>query len=503
MEPEVQKTIVKELSERFRVAEDVIEVAVGHSSKAAFIDESTRQLKIKLMSAPGTIWTLGERAHEKSIYQSMSQKADLVIKDMHYTHLANVVNKMERDGITKAMPFTYLVMKSELLYRDEHMKIQPGMAVPATTQASPLGKVAVGAPGTFHPTGKKLTDHLIGLEKHAKMLISAMRLGMPSLLIGETGTGKTSLAKVLGEVTLGKKVVRINLDGGCTPDEIIGRYQLKGTETVFELGIIPQAMKEGSVVILDEINAALPDTLFALHPVLEENPRLLITETGEDIKPAPGFCVVATMNPSHEYAGTKQLNAALYSRFGMVLRFDTLKGDKLLRALTLHIPTAPAASVTRIALIMETVERLRGDDKVNTRITIREGIAALQLSMDGLSIEEAIEASISGKLEAYELKEVSATGVLKASLHAGHSLGSMSITEVLEKASTAVKLEREVLKLQKEIKAYSKLADVLKSMASGPEGKEEAPSAASGSGAGEVAATPSTTTPEPATSSAS
>ena len=43
--------------------------------------------------------------------------------------------------------------------------------------------------------------------------------------------------------------------------------------------------------------------------------------------------VVATMNPSHEYAGTKQLNAALYSRFGMVLRFGTLKGDKLLRAL--------------------------------------------------------------------------------------------------------------------------------------------------------------------------
>lgn len=458
----MKETIVKELSERFKIEEAVLNKLLDHPSHLGSLDEATRQLYVKIQPS-GDLWKLGDPAHPEMKYQSLSRKDELVIKEMNYTYLSNAVGKIERDRLMLTMPFTYVAMKSELQHRDASMKIQPKEP---TVQAAPLAAVAAGGHKVI-----AMTDSLIGLEKHSKMMLSAMKLGIPTLLIGETGTGKTSLARLLATSTLKKKVVRVNLDGGATPDELIGRYQLKGTETIFELGIVPNAMKDGAILILDELNAALPDTLFALHPLLEDPSRILITETGEDIRPAEGFCVVATMNPSHEYAGTKQLNAALYSRFGVVLRFDTLRGDKMMRALQLHAPSAPVDSVAKIALIMETVERLRHEDKVNTRITIREGIAALTLSMDGLSLDEAIEASIVGKLEDYERKEVVATGVTKAMLSTAYGLGKMSITEVLEKASLAVKLEREVLKLQKELKAFEKLQDALKAMTI--QGKEE------------------------------
>lgn len=396
-------------------------------------------------------WTLGDHAPVGAMYYSASKKAEIDIHSMNYTYLSNAVAKIERAGLATTIPVTYLMMKSELRHRDAEMKIQPTETAP--TEAKKL--MSVG-----HLGG------LVGLERHAKMMKSAMKQGIPILLIGETGTGKTSLAKELGH-QLKRPVVRVNLDGGATPDELIGRYQLKGGATEFELGIVPQAMKAGAILILDELNAALPDTLFALHPLLEEQPRLLITETGEDIRPAEGFCVVATMNPSHEYAGTKQLNAALYSRFGVVLRFSPLYGEKLLRALESHKPTAPADSVAKIALIMETADRLRVEDKLNTRITLREGLSALTLSLDGLTLDESIEAAITGKLEDYERKEMSGTGIFKFSLASTYGLGKMSITEVLEKAAMTARLEKEVIKLTKELAAFSRLQDALRAMTGG------------------------------------
>lgn len=250
---------------------------------------------------------------------------------------------------------------------------------------------------------------LVGMEAERKMVTSAIKSRIPSLLIGETGTGKTSLVKEVA-TQLGRKMVRVNLDGGVTPDEIIGRYQARNeggtTATYFQEGIVPRAMREGAVLILDELNAALPDTLFCLHALLEAEPRLFIPETQEEIVPAEGFAVVATMNPSHDYAGTKGLNPALYSRFGVVLRFQRLKGGALLEALRVHVPDVSADVASRIISIVEEVSALRDAEKVSTRLTLRECIAAATLACDGLKPDEAIQAALLQKLEPYELAQV-------------------------------------------------------------------------------------------------
>ena len=135
---------------------------------------------------------------------------------------------------------------------------------------------------------------LVGLDKERKILRNAVENCRPALLVGETGTGKTSLAQDIAS-ELNREFIRVNLDGGLTPAELVGRYQLKGKETVYELGIIPLAMKAGKVLILDEINSALADTLFCLHAIMEERPRLFIPEIAEEITPADGFSIIAIM----------------------------------------------------------------------------------------------------------------------------------------------------------------------------------------------------------------
>lgn len=306
----------------------------------------------------------------------------------------------------------------------------------------------------------KSKTSMIGLEYEEKVLESAMKCGLPSLLIGETGTGKTSLARELATV-LGKRVVRINLDGGMTPDELVGRIMLHGSETKFEHGIIPKAMQQGACLILDEVNACLPDTLFVLHALLENPSRLLIPETGEEIFPAPGFCVIATMNPSHDYAGTKALNPAFYSRFGVTLRFESLSGEKLCLALGNHVPSAPASHIAEIASVIESINELRKQEKINTRISIREGLSALVLAQDGLTVEEAIHVALISRLESFEIEEIKKAGVKRIKIKS--SLAS-TVEELVRKASETKKYEVECERLRKEIEKFGKLQSVMKTM---------------------------------------
>ena len=267
-----------------------------------------------------------------------------------------------------------------------------------------------------HPEAYKGTEgDVVGMSRETRQLLAAVKNRVPALCIGETGTGKTTIVKKVGE-QLGREVVRVNLDGGVTPDEIIGRYQAKAengvTVTYFQEGVVPRAMRAGAILLLDELNAALPDTLFCLHSLLEAEPRLFIPETQEEIIPAEGFAIVATMNPSHEYAGTKGLNAALYSRFGMVIRFEPLTGAALRKAILTHVPGVEGKPVLeRICRIIEVVATLRKEEKVSTRLTLREGIAAARFVAEGdLSETEAVSAAMLAKLETYEKDAVLAGG---------------------------------------------------------------------------------------------
>lgn len=309
---------------------------------------------------------------------------------------------------------------------------------------------------------EKITTALVGLDSQIKALLAAASKGMPTLLIGDAATGKTSVAYEVGRM-LGRKVVRVNLDGGITPDQLIGRLMLKGSETFFQRGILPQAMIDGTLLVLDEINAALPDTLFAIHPMLEKSPRLFIPETGETIEAAPGFAVIATMNPSHDYAGTKGLNAALYSRFTQVLRFAPLKGDTLVKALALHASNAAADDVLTVARLLELAANLRATNTINTLVSLRDGIAALTYASPegGLTLTEAIEVSILGKLEKDERSQ---SAFIEFQGRAPRSLGFPSVPELLLAVDGANFLAEENARLNRQITRMKKLKELIEKL---------------------------------------
>jgi len=153
------------------------------------------------------------------------------------------------------------------------------------------------------------------------------------LLIGETGTGKTTAVQLVAKF-MGKKLRILNCHqhtetadflGGMRPVRsnsedkkaaIMGKSGVKLFEWID--GPLVEAMKEGSFFLLDEINMAEDAVLERINSVLEQSRTLTLAEKSSDkvevIKAKPGFCVFATMNPGGDY-GKKELTPAMRSRF--------------------------------------------------------------------------------------------------------------------------------------------------------------------------------------------
>lgn len=245
-------------------------------------------------------------------------------------------------------------------------------------------------------TPGKIEEHqIIGQDHNKKMLDVAIKNDLPVLLVGETGTGKTSLIR---EQAIERKAdwVRFNLTGETTVDEFVGKYELEGGGTVWRDGILLQAMKEGKWLIVDEINVALPEILFVLHSLLDDDKFVVVaSHSGEIVRPHESFRFFATMNPVDEYAGTKELNKAFQSRFNMVLKVhypDNKTESKIIQDKT----GVTAATANKMSDVAVALRKAKNEDKIFYTCSTRDLLQWGKLTKD-LGMEDAFIVSILNK----------------------------------------------------------------------------------------------------------
>lgn len=141
----------------------------------------------------------------------------------------------------------------------------------------------------------------------------------PLLIEGPTGIGKNYLIETIAEEK-NKDIIRVNLNVNVSQEDLWGQNVLIKDDNAsiikFKDGPVVRAVQNGSWLLLDEINAALPEVLFSLHALLERNKKnVYIPILQETIKINEEFRIIATMNPSDEYFGTRSLNQAFLNRF--------------------------------------------------------------------------------------------------------------------------------------------------------------------------------------------
>lgn len=161
-------------------------------------------------------------------------------------------------------------------------------------------------------------------KEHAQILETiafAVQENMPVLLIGETGVGKTASIRHLAQKT-NNSLRRVNINGSMTAEDFVGQLLVNEKGTYWKDGVLTEAMREGYWITIDEINAGSPEILFVLHSLLDDDKYIVLTDHPEReiVRAHPNFRLFATMNPPERYAGTKDLNRALMSRFGLTIQ---------------------------------------------------------------------------------------------------------------------------------------------------------------------------------------
>jgi MoxR-like ATPase len=142
-------------------------------------------------------------------------------------------------------------------------------------------------------------------------------------LYGPPGVGKSYCAIQSG--ARGGVAYSITLTQEMPASELRGHWVPRGNEFVWMDGPVVRAMREGALVVLNELLHASEDALAFLYPVLEMPETARVTlPTSETIVPAPGFRVIVTDNHP-----PTELPAALRDRFDVVLEIETPHPDAL------------------------------------------------------------------------------------------------------------------------------------------------------------------------------
>ena len=239
--------------------------------------------------------------------------------------------------------------------------------------------------------------------------VSALLQGENLLLCGGKATGKNILADNLAWL-FGRPVYNVSFHVNTDSSTLIGTDTFVGGEVRLRRGPVAQTALYGGFCILDEINMAKNDAVAVMHSALDY--RRLIDVPGYECIPLhPAARFIATMN--YGYAGTRELNEALVSRFS-VIRMPTLRPEQLRRLLKMDVPQAAEEHIERcVGLFLDLNEKAVNGEVSTRSVDLRGMISALRLMTDGMAPGDAVAVSVTNKcFDEYEyqlVQDVAAT----------------------------------------------------------------------------------------------
>ena len=223
--------------------------------------------------------------------------------------------------------------------------------------------------------------------------LSALLAGENLLLVGPKATGKNVLAENLAAV-FGRPEWDISFYLNTDAASLIGTDTFKNGEVTLRHGPIFQCAEYGGFGILDEINMAKNESLAVLHATLDFR-RIIDVPGYSRIRLAPSARFIATMN--YGYAGTRELNEALASRF-MVINMPVISGANLEKLLRQQYPALKAEYVSQLTALFEEIRRKCESSEISTKaLDLRGLLAAVKLVANGLSMQEALSMAIINK----------------------------------------------------------------------------------------------------------
>lgn len=227
------------------------------------------------------------------------------------------------------------------------------------------------------------------ISKEVDVFNHAYRSGIPVLLKGPTGTGKTRFVEYMAH-QLKRPLITISCHEETSSTDLIGRYIIKGAETVWIDGPLTKAVKGGAILYLDEIAEARPDVIVAIHSLTDHRKELYLDKLGVTIKASEEFMLVASFNPGYQ-KGFKELKPSTRQRF-VALSFDypNPRDEAEILVIETQLEMSFAKKLVNIANKIRNLTELGLTESVSTRLLVD----AAKLIHSGLPKRLAVKVAV-------------------------------------------------------------------------------------------------------------
>lgn len=226
-----------------------------------------------------------------------------------------------------------------------------------------------------------------------EMGIAALLKGENLLLTGAKATGKNVLAENLAYL-FGRPVFNVSFHVNINSGDLIGTDTFVDNQVQLRRGSIYQCAQYGGFGILDEVNMAKNDAVSVLHATLDYRRSIDVPGYDKiDLHPAARF--IGTMN--YGYAGTKELNEALVSRF-LVIDMPAQNEETLEMILTTTFPKLKKEAREQFVGVFLDLQTKAGNGEISTKaLDLRGLIAAIRTMECGLNPYLAVKMGIVNK----------------------------------------------------------------------------------------------------------